>query len=64
MIDRHLTNLVIGRIEKGIYQGIDKDQLVDRIIDHLKLSFIAEKPPSHVFAQVALMATEEETEYF
>jgi hypothetical protein len=32
-------------------------QVVDRIIDHLKLTFVPEKPPpSHVFEQVALMA--------
>jgi len=38
---------------------------VDRIIDHLKLTFVAEKPPpSHVFQQVALMAAEERAEYF
>jgi hypothetical protein len=38
---------------------------VDRIIDHLKLRFIAEKPPpSHVFGQVALMVAEERMEYF
>ena len=38
---------------------------VDRIIDHLKLTFVAEKPPpSHVFQQVALMAAEERTDYF
>jgi len=36
-----------------------------RIIDHLKLTFAAEKsPPSHVFAEVALMAAEEPAEYF
>ena len=30
---------------------------VDQIIDHLKLTFVAEKPlPSHVFEQVVLMA--------
>ena len=40
-------------------------QVVDRIIDHLKLTFAAEKPPpSHVFTEVALMAAEERTEYF
>ena len=40
-------------------------QAVDRIIDHLKLRFIAEKPPpSGVFEQVALMAAEERAEYF
>jgi len=52
--------------------------VVDRIIDHLKLGFVAAKPPpSHVFEQVvltrppreglrsvALMAAEESGEYF
>ena len=37
----------------------------DRIIDHLGLTFGAEKPPpSRVFEQVALMAAEESGEYF
>ena len=40
-------------------------QAFDRIIDHLKLTFVAEKPPpTHVFEQVALMAAEGSTEYF
>ncbi len=40
-------------------------QAVDRIIDHLKLTFVAEKPPPcHVFQQVVLMAAEESTDYF
>jgi hypothetical protein len=40
-------------------------QAVDRIINHLKLRFVAEKPPpNHVFEQVALMAAEEQAEYF
>lgn len=40
-------------------------QAVDRIIDHLKLVFVAEKPPpSRVIEQVALMAAEERAEYF
>ena len=40
-------------------------QALDRIIDHLKLTFAAEKPsPSHVFELVALMAAEERQEYF
>jgi hypothetical protein len=39
--------------------------VVNRIIDHLKLTFVAEKPPlSRVFTEVALMATEELAEYF
>jgi transposase len=38
---------------------------VDRIIDHLKLTFVAEKPPpSRVFTEVALMAAEERAESF
>jgi len=37
---------------------------VDRIIDHLKLRFIAEKPPpARVFTEVVLMAAEESGEY-
>jgi hypothetical protein len=37
---------------------------VDRIIDHLKLRFIAEKPPpAQVFTEVALVAAEETWEY-
>jgi hypothetical protein len=40
-------------------------QAIDRIIEHLKLTFVAEKPPpSYVFQQVALMAAEERTDYF
>jgi len=38
---------------------------VDRIIDHLNLVFVAEKPPpSLIFIEVALMAAEERAEYF
>ena len=38
--------------------------VVDRIIRHLKLTFVAEKPPpAHVFEQVALMVAEEGGEY-
>jgi len=34
-------------------------------IDHLKLGFVAAKPPpSHIFEQVALIAAEESGEYF
>jgi hypothetical protein len=37
---------------------------VGRIIDHLKLRFVVEKPPpSHVFQQVALMAAERRGDY-
>jgi len=38
--------------------------VVDRIIRHLELTFVAEKPPpSHVFEPVALMAAEESGDY-
>jgi len=38
--------------------------VVDRIIDHLKLTFVAAKPPpSHVFAEVALPEAEESGAY-
>jgi hypothetical protein len=44
---------------------VTDSKAMDRIIDHLKLAFVAEKPPpSHVFQQVALMAAEEQAEYF
>jgi len=38
--------------------------VVDRTIDHLKLTFAAAKPPpSHVLSEVALMAAEESVDY-
>jgi hypothetical protein len=38
--------------------------VVDRIIRHLELTFVAEKPPpAHAFEQVALMAAEESGDY-
>jgi hypothetical protein len=38
--------------------------VVDRIIRHLELTFVAEKPPPvHVFEQVAMMAAEESEDY-
>jgi len=38
--------------------------VVDRIIRHLELTFVAEKPPpAYVLEQVALMAAEESGEY-
>ena len=39
--------------------------VVDRIIDHLELTFVADRPPpSRVLEQVALPAAEESGEYF
>jgi hypothetical protein len=44
---------------------ITEHAVVDRIMEHLKLTFVAEKPPPfHVFEQVLLMAAEESGEYF
>jgi len=41
------------------------DAVVDRIIDHLKLTFAAERPPPPCLAyQKLLMAAEASTEYF
>jgi len=38
--------------------------VVDKIIDHFKLSFIAERPPpSHIAYQEVLIAVEASTEY-
>jgi hypothetical protein len=44
---------------------ITESAAVDRTSAHLKLTFVAEKPPpSRVIEQVALMAAEEQVEYF
>jgi len=38
--------------------------VVDRIMEHLKLTFVAEKPPpAQIFEQVALIAAEESGDY-
>jgi len=38
--------------------------VVDRIIRHLELTFVAEKPPrAHVFEEIVLMAAEEGGDY-
>jgi hypothetical protein len=43
---------------------IKEYQAIDRIMAHLKLMFVADKPPpSHVFEQVALMAAEASGEH-
>ena len=52
-----------GRMK--IVAFITEVSVVDRIIDHLKLGFVADRlPPSSIFEQVALMAAEERAEYF
>jgi len=78
--DRFLTSLRLQRPQPHIYrpgdlaysrQGPSDGSLLaafmgtPTFIDHLKLGFVAAKPPpSHVFEQVALIAAEESGEYF
>ena len=38
--------------------------VVDRIINHLKLSLVAERPPPRIVYQEVLMAVETPAEYF
>ncbi|MGD2295094.1 MAG: acid--CoA ligase [Candidatus Aminicenantes bacterium] len=38
--------------------------VVDRIINHLKLTFVAERPPPQSVQQELLMAAEESGKYF
>ena len=44
---------------------IEDHAVIDRIINHLKLTFFAKRPPpSQVVQQELLMAAEERVEYF
>jgi len=62
-VDPMICSKCGGRMK--VVAFITEVAVVDRIIDHLKLTFVAAKPPpSHVFEQVALMAAEESGEYF
>jgi len=43
---------------------LTEHDVVDRIIDHLELTFVADRPPpSRVLEQVALQVAEESGEY-
>jgi hypothetical protein len=54
-----------GQVTLKVVAFITDYQAVDRIIDHLKLRFIAEKPPPcRVFTQIALGEAEQSAEYF
>ncbi len=57
-----LPGLVIVRaynyLDEPVYQALE------RIIGHLKLTFIAEKPPSQVIFQECLWAADPPVEYF
>jgi len=49
----------------SIIAFIEDHKVIDKIIDHLKLSFVAERPPPPQFVQKELlMAAEERGEYF
>jgi hypothetical protein len=48
-----------------IISSIEDHKVIDKIIDHLKLSFIAERPPPpQVLQHELLTAAEEKREYF
>jgi len=62
-VDPMICSKCGGRMK--VVAFITEVAVVDRIIDHLKLRFIAEKPPpSRVLTEVALVAAEERAEYF
>ena len=49
----------------SIIAFIEDHKVIDKIIDHLKLSFMAERPPPpHNVQQELLIAAEERGEYF
>ncbi len=51
--------------EMKVIAFIEDHKVIDNIIDHLKLKFQAERPPSpQVVRQKLLMAAEESGEYF
>ena len=50
--------------QMSIISFIEDHKVIDRIIAHLKLTFMAERPPPHHVQQELLMATEEMGEYF
>jgi hypothetical protein len=54
-VDPMICSKCRGRMK--VVAFITEVAVVDRVIDHLKLTFVVAKPPpSHVFEQVALMA--------
>ena len=61
-VDRLICPRCGGRMK--VIAFLTEYAVVDRIIRHLELTFVAEKPPpTHVFEQVALMAAEESGDY-
>jgi hypothetical protein len=63
-LERDVVKLADGDSTMKVVAFITNYAAVDRIIDHLKLTFMAaEASPSHVFEQVALAAAEGGGEY-
>jgi hypothetical protein len=51
--------------QRRIITFITDCAVVDRIINHLKLTFVAERPPPpHILYQELFMAAEERSEWF
>jgi len=50
--------------EMRIIAFITDYAVVDRIINHLKLTFVAERPPPHLVWQEFLMDSEAPADYF
>jgi hypothetical protein len=51
--------------EMKVISFIEDHKVIDKIIAHLKLTFMAERPPPpHVVQQELLMTAEERDEYF
>ena len=50
--------------QMSIIAFIEDHKVIDKIIDHLKLTFMAERPPPQSAQQELLMAAEERGEYF
>ena len=62
-VDPMICSKCGGRMK--VVAFITEVAVVDRIIDHLELAFVADRPPpSRVLEQVALPAAEESGEYF
>ena len=51
--------------QMSLISFIEDHKVIDKIIDHLKFTFMAERPPpSQIVQQELLMAAEEKGEYF
>ncbi|NOR22094.1 MAG: hypothetical protein GQ476_05355 [Candidatus Aminicenantes bacterium] len=51
-------------MRESLLSFIENHKVIDKIIAHLKLIFMAERPPPHVVQQELLMAAEESGEHF